>query len=91
MNWCKIIGHKWEYGTQEIDVLNNIHSIRKNRNTPTRVDVIYVRLCERCFKKQKTKLGVGVYNFKLGKYCNWKEMELTKSEKREKKYKELGL
>jgi tRNA U54 and U55 pseudouridine synthase Pus10 len=85
MNWCKIIGHKWNY-YEEKHVSKNRHLHR-----PNSIIKLDVRLCKRCFKKQMTKLGSGVYNFKLGKYCNWKEMKLTKSEEREKKYKELGL
>lgn len=85
MNWCKIIGHKWNY-YEEKHLAKNRHLLR-----PNSIIKLDVRLCKRCFKKQMTKLGSGLYNFKLGKYCNWREMKLTKSEVREKKYKELGL
>ena len=83
MNWCKIIGHNWIYDVER-------HEIEyRHLHRPNSIVKSDVRLCKRCFKKQRAKLGVGVYNFKLGKYCTWKEMELTKSEEREKKFKEL--
>ena len=85
MNWCKIIGHNWDYDVEK-------HEIEyRHLHRPNSIVKFDVRLCKRCFKKQRANLGVGVYNFKLGKYCNWKEMKLTKSEEREKKYKQIGL
>jgi hypothetical protein len=85
MNWCRIIGHDWVYDFMH-EIVEYPHSHR-----PKNIVKLNVRLCKRCSKKQKTKLGSGTYNFKLGKYCNWKEIELTKSEERQKKIKKLGL
>jgi len=92
MNRCKIIGHNWIYDVEK-------HEFEyRHLHRPNSIVKSDVRLCKRCFKKQRAKLGVGIYNFifqfhflELGKYCNWKEMKLTKSEEREKKIKELGL
>lgn len=94
MNWCKIIGHKWNYYVEKHEIeYSYIHnsslqfyssSLQPPCNSIVKFDV---RLCKRCFKKQRAKLGSGVYNFKLGKYCNWREIKLTKSEEREKNIK----
>jgi hypothetical protein len=42
--------------------------------------IIRCRICKKCYKKQK----MNIIN-------NWIDIELTKSEKRDKKLKELGL
>ncbi len=92
MNWCKIIGHNWNYDVEKHEIeYRHLHigfstttSSITSSTRPNSIVKFDVRLCKRCFKKQRANLGVGVYNFKLGKYCNWKEMKLTKSEEREK-------
>ena len=46
----------------------------------TFLHIITYRTCEKCYKKQKKNI-----------INNWIDIELTKSEKRDKKLKELGL
>ena len=62
MNWC-LIKHKWEY---------NITRLKTNVDMPTKV-----RLCNRCYKKQRS---VGI---------DWVDWELTLEEERDLKLKQI--
>lgn len=72
--------HKWEYEVIPIgsEILNGDVYGRA------------IRVCLKCFKKQKTKTGAGIWNFKIKKYVHdWETTELTKDELRDLKLKKL--
>jgi len=47
-------------------------------------------MCRKCFKKQKTKTGAGIWNFKIKNYVHgWEPTELNKDELRDLKLKKL--
>ena len=49
-----------------------------------------IRLCSRCFKKQKTRLGAGIWNFRIGDYVHgWETTEPIKDELRDLKLTKL--
>ena len=85
------IFHKWEYEVtphfhraipigSKID-LTSIHQERYGRA---------IRMCCKCFKKQKTKTGAGIWNFKIKNYVHgWEPAKLTKDELRDLKLKKL--
>jgi hypothetical protein len=73
--------HKWEYKIEKRNVIS-FPSCRP-------YDVA-IRTCIKCFKKQKTKTGAGIWNFKIKKYVHgWETTELTKEESRDLKLKKL--
>ena len=68
--------HKWEYKIE-----------KSNLTSPYDVAI---RMCRKCFKKQKTKTGAGIWNFKIKNYVHgWEPVELTKDELRDLKLKKL--
>jgi hypothetical protein len=71
MNWC-FIKHSWEY-KEEMITYSNTNKL-KSVTMPTKV-----RLCNRCYKKQRSK-GI-----------DWVDWELTLEEERDLKLKELGI
>lgn len=78
MNWKCLFGHKWN--CSNVTLTHTISYGPKNsRNKEYKSPM---RICERCYKKQRR-------SFNPNK--NWIDMDLTKSEKRDKKLKELGL
>ena len=75
MNLRCLLGHKWEYCTEDITYNNTAHVYPpKQIIMPTQV-----RLCLRCYKKQKNMIG------------DWTNWHLTKQEERDKKLKEIGI
>jgi hypothetical protein len=77
MNWC-FIKHSWEYKEEMITYRMQSIGIYTNKlksiTMPTKV-----RLCNKCYKKQRTK-GI-----------DWVDWELTLDEERDLKLKELGI
>lgn len=76
MNWRCLIGHNWEYKSEEITF------VRRKSGSHLQDTVIVptkVRLCQRCYKKQRTK-GI-----------DWVDWELTKEEERDFKLKSIGV
>jgi hypothetical protein len=71
VNWC-VIKHKWEYKTEDIDFFSNITRLKTNVTIPTKV-----RLCTRCYKKQRSR-GI-----------DWVDWELTIEEERDMKLKSI--
>lgn len=68
--------HKWQYKIEK-------------RNESLAYDVA-IRTCVRCFKKQKTNMGAGIWNFRLRNYIHgWEPVKLTKKESRDLKLKKL--
>ena len=72
MNWC-FIKHNWEYKEELINYFNSNNKL-KSVTMPTKV-----RLCNKCYKKQRSK-GI-----------DWVDWELTLEEERDLKLKELGI
>ena len=75
-----LINHKWIYKVEDINVL-----VLKNFEVNKTTDV---RICERCYKKQKSRWD--------NRWCSktnkdWVDLDLNESEKRDKKLKELGI
>lgn len=79
MNWKCLFRHRWEYS--KVTLVHYIDYGPKNKRE--REYTSTVRICERCSKKQRKTLNPN--------RPTWIEMNLTKSEKRDKKLKELGL
>ena len=82
MTWLCLIKHKWIYKVEDITYLQGVYS---NYEVTKPTDV---RFCERCCKKQKHRWD--------NKWCSktnkdWIDWDLNKSEKRDKKLKELGI
>ena len=75
MNWKCLFGHKWTYSKQNFNLVEIFGTDRIN------VDMS-VRICKKCYKKQRKTETINPV---------WKDVSLTKSEKRDKKLKELGL
>jgi len=76
MNWCRIIGHKWQYKTEDIVYQSAVlSSIPKEVEVPTKV-----RLCNRCHKKQM-----------INSFGAWVGWSLTLDEVRHIKLKNLGI
>ena len=73
MNWC-FIKHNWEYKEELINYFNHNNKLKSVLNIPTKV-----RLCNKCYKKQRSK-GI-----------DWVDWELTLEEERDLKLKELGI
>ena len=74
--------HKWEYEVIPIG------SESLNGDPYGRA----IRICRRCFKKQRTKTGAGLWNFKIKDYVHdWEPSELNKDELRDFKLKKLLL
>jgi hypothetical protein len=72
--------HKWEYEVIPVG------SESLNGDVYGRA----IRICRECFKKQKTKIGAGLWNFKIKNYVHdWESSELTKDELRDLKLKKL--
>jgi hypothetical protein len=72
--------HKWEYEVIPVG------SESLNGDVYGRA----IRICRECFKKQKTKTGAGLWNFKIKNYVHdWELSELTKAELRDLKLKKL--
>lgn len=76
MNWC-LIKHKWEYNKEDIfyERVSIGSFLTKGATMPTDV-----RLCKRCYKKQR-----------LGTRGYWIDWDLTKEEERDIRLKELGI
>jgi hypothetical protein len=64
MSWLCFIKHKWNYKFEDITFTR-----RKSK----------VRLCERCYKKQRFKV------------VDWVDCELKKQEQRDNKLKSIGV
>lgn len=76
MNWCRILGHKWNY--YKDDVTHMIpNGIRYELNTE-------FRLCDRCYTNQ-------MRHHYTGRDLDWYKFELSKEQLRDKKLKELGI
>ena len=84
MSWLCLIKHKWIYKVEDITLIQGVYSTNKITK-PTNV-----RFCERCCKKQKSRWNIGV-NPKILSHNDWLNWQLNKSEKRDKKLKELGI
>lgn len=82
INWC-LFKHKWEYNTQ---IVKDFPFHR-----PYNQFTLHTRQCQRCYKKQKATIGWGSYNWHIGKDCTWKDIPLTKAEKRHIKLNNLGI
>jgi len=76
MSWRCLIGHNWLYKIEDITFTRRKSGshLQDKVVVPTKV-----RLCQRCYKKQRTK-GI-----------DWVDWELTKEEERDNKLKKLGL
>jgi hypothetical protein len=77
MNWGCLLGHNWKYSNEKH--LVSLHGSR----TRTMEVVATVRICDKCYKKQRKSQ----MPYKL----NWIDLNLTKAEKREMKLKQLGI
>lgn len=84
MNWRCLIRHRWIYKVEDITLIQGVYSSHQVTK-PTDV-----RYCERCCKKQKSRWTIGV-NPKILSNKDWISWELDKSEKRDKKLKEIGI
>ena len=84
MSWLCLIKHKWIYKVEDIIYLQGVYSSYEVTK-PTDV-----RYCQRCCKKQKSRWNIGV-NPKILSNKDWISWDLNKSERRDKKLKELGL
>lgn len=91
INWC-LFKHKWEYNTQIVKDFP-FHSASHSRlsSRPYSHFTLHTRKCQRCHKKQKATIGWGSYNWHIGKDCTWKDIPLTKAEKRYIKLNNLGI
>ena len=90
MSWLCLIKHKWIYKVEDITLIQGVYSSYEVTK-PTDV-----RFCERCCKKQKSRWSRGFQayfrvNPKILSNKDWISWELDKSEKRDKKIKELGI
>ena len=90
MSWLCLIKHKWIYKVEDITFLQGVYSSYLVTK-PTDV-----RYCQRCCKKQKSRWSRGYQEYfrvnpKILSNKDWISWELNKSEKRDKKLKELGL
>jgi|Laugresu1bdmlbsd_1035121.scaffolds.fasta_scaffold82150_1 hypothetical protein len=74
------IFHKWEYQIFEEETLFKDREVNVKKAK---------RICEKCYSKQITKFGFGIYNFRLKKYVNWYSSDITKQEMRDIKLKKL--
>lgn len=73
---CKIIGHKWRYYKDDVDM--NFVSFVYNRQCD-------FRICVRCSHKEIRNHHTGIDS------QDWEKYELSKEELRNKKLKELGI
>ncbi len=91
MNIKCIFVHKWEISKQEIEVEYNLPKFTKKvtwNGTGRKVTITTsddIRICKRCYKKQKAMYSTFSYN----KVVGWRDDELSKDELRDKKLKEL--
>ena len=79
-----LIKHKWIYKVEDIILLQGVYTSYKVTK-PTNV-----RFCERCHKKQKSRWS-SLDSLKELRNSDWIDSGLTKSEKRDKKLKEIGI
>ena len=86
MSWLCSIKHKWIYMVEDITYIQGVYSSYKVTK-PTNV-----RFCERCHQKQKSRWS-SLESLKDLNNSDWENFDwgLTKSEKRDKKLKELGI
>ena len=84
MSWLCLIKHKWIYKVEDIIYLQGVYSSYEVTK-PTDV-----RYCQRCCEKQKSRWNIGV-NPKILSNKDWISWDLNKSERRDKKLKELGV
>ncbi len=79
------IKHKWVYKVEDITLLQGVYT-KYLVTKPTDV-----RFCERCHKKQKSRWTSlnSIKNLRSSDWIDWDF--LNKSEKRDKKLKDLGI
>lgn len=77
MNWCRLIGHKWDYYNDDVTHMTTGGVIVKI-NT-------WFRYCAKCHTNQ-TRI-----NFTGDEYTDWDNCELNVDQLRDKKLKELGI
>jgi len=86
MSWLCSIKHKWIYKVEDITYIQGVYTSYQVTK-PTNV-----RFCERCHKKQKSRWS-SLDSLKELTSSDWDNFDwgLNKSEKRDKKLKELGI
>ena len=91
INWC-LFKHKWEYSQSESATHYNTQTVKEFPfHRPYSQFTLHTRQCQRCHKNQKATIGWGSYNWHIGKDCTWKDIPLTKAEKRHIKLNKLGI
>ena len=93
MNFRCIFGHKWELSKQEREVEYTLtlpkFSKKGTWNKVTITTSDDIRICKRCYKKQKAMYSP--FNNSKYRTPDWRDNELSKDELRDKKLKELGI
>jgi hypothetical protein len=91
MNIRCLFGHKWELSKQEREIEYTLPKFaEKGTRKVTITTSDDIRICKRCYNKQKA-MYANPFNNSKHRTPDWRDIELSKDELRDKKLNELGI